>query len=95
MQWIKISAFLPLLRRSLAAALFLSDPGGAKYWMTFMDAPYVPYVSLALTPAHYADGAGEEPCKSGYQPWGGHQFFRHGQFFGGHASKPESFHRYG
>jgi hypothetical protein len=58
-----------------SAVSFLTR-AGAKYWMTFMDAPYVPYVSLALTPALlWPTGQAKSHVNLGISPGVGINFF--------------------
>lgn len=48
---------------------------GAKYWFTFLDAPYVPYASLALTPSFLLPSGAPNHFNIGLSPGVGMNYF--------------------
>lgn len=59
-----------------AGSLAFSFRGGIKYWFSFLSAPYVPYVSLALTPSFLLPlGSAPNHFNLGLSPGVGMNFF--------------------
>ncbi len=68
--------FATLAPQFSGSAVSFLTRGGVKYWMTFMDAPYVPYVSLAMTPAlFWPTGESKSHLNFGLSPGLGVNFF--------------------
>lgn len=67
-----------------AGSIAFGFRAGAKYWFTFLDAPYVPYVSLALAPT-FLFPMGEMPnhFNLGLSPGLGMNFFVMAKFLVG------------
>lgn len=59
--------------------------GGAKYWFNSFDAPFVPYVSLALTPSFLIPAGAPNHFNIGLSPGAGLNYFVLANFLvGGH-----------
>lgn len=71
-----ISLFSGLATQFGAGSFGLLFQGGGKYWLTVADAPFVPYVSLALTPS-FLFPVKKEPMhfNLGLSPGAGLNFF--------------------
>lgn len=71
--WGVFGSFIPQFG---AGSIGFGFRGGAKYWFSFFDAPYVPYVALALTPT-FLFPVGEVPnhFNIGISPGVGMNFF--------------------
>lgn len=67
-----------------AGNVALGFRAGAKYWFSFLDAPYVPYVSFALVPS-FLFPMGEAPVhfNLGFSPGAGMNFFVMSKFMVG------------
>ncbi|HXW53797.1 MAG TPA: hypothetical protein VEL47_06805 [Myxococcota bacterium] len=59
-----------------ASSLALGFKGGAKYWFSFLDTPYVPYAALSLTTSFlFPSGKAPNHVNLGFSPGFGMNYF--------------------